>query len=443
MNGSFDALISQLKRLKLICKNENCEFIWNGGSRKLILIGDILCDRTPEGIEIIQLLLRLKDQAELSNGNIIFILGNHEDILISFLLERQVAKALETKDSLEALLVAACLVKSNDQKQTFLWQGKGILEFIHKWSAIGRKSRDLVELQNKIEQMILNGDFIELSLLPSEIRLNMRNSISGRILLDALTEMKLVYRDGDTLIFHTEPTKEMLSLLDEGENLDEKIMLINSEYKACLKALLFEEGILKKNNNFNFFSRIFLHPDNRSFVDSFIRDEQIAVLMHKLRCKGIKNILHGHTTVSKFQEAFVSTGIINLINVDFGVGRPGIPNKEDKLSAAILPVMNENIIVGKECENILPFNPDEQRLIDYIEDWLEYCIPEAGVNDKLARELYYLLNIKDFEYLVKFLNNELRNYLTEVFNARDSDGNLINQGNASNLVNIIRLYYSF
>ncbi len=422
--------------------NINNGYKWIGGNRKLILIGDILCDRVAEGIDIINILIKLKDQAEVYNGDIIFIAGNHEDMLISFLLEMPVIKQGLLKNNFDALIQSACIITGSDGKPEFHWQGKGLLEFILKWSSLGRNHKNVEDLKITIEKMILNHDFVPLMCLPAEVRLNMQNSISGKIILDTICNMKLVYKDGDTLIFHTEPTKNILVKLLENEDLESQIEAINNKYQGSLRSLIFEEGILPENNEFNELSLTFLDPENRYFINKILYEDEISGLLEKLKSRGVSNIVHGHTTIMSQNLGFTKTNHINLINVDFGVGRPGINFDNERISATVLPITNRNeIIVGKECNKIEVFNEKSLENLMRLTNWLETCVPECSLNDKIPRDIFYSLELHDDEKLKSVLNDDLQEYLFEIFNEKDESGNFIVPGNTKNIILFIINYF--
>jgi hypothetical protein len=64
---------------------------WNGGDAQVCFIGDYF-DRGPDGIAVIDLIIRLQQQAKLTGGAIHTLLGNHEVLLLAasvFATQRQ------------------------------------------------------------------------------------------------------------------------------------------------------------------------------------------------------------------------------------------------------------------------------------------------------------------------------------------------------------------
>ncbi|HCG00586.1 MAG TPA: serine/threonine protein phosphatase [Chloroflexi bacterium] len=54
---------------------------WSAGSATLLFTGDF-CDRGPHGIEVVELVMRLQEQAEDVGGSVAALLGNHEVMLL-------------------------------------------------------------------------------------------------------------------------------------------------------------------------------------------------------------------------------------------------------------------------------------------------------------------------------------------------------------------------
>ncbi len=87
VHGAYDALISTLLFSDVIDRN----LAWVGGPAHLVFTGDIL-DRGPESRLVMDLIIRLEQEAPLSGGKVHLLLGNHEVMnLIGDL--RYVAKA--------------------------------------------------------------------------------------------------------------------------------------------------------------------------------------------------------------------------------------------------------------------------------------------------------------------------------------------------------------
>lgn len=85
LNGSFESFVEHLKYKNLISVDENNNINWTGDNNKVVFIGDILGDRSPEGMKVYENLQNLKKQAELSGGNVEWLSGNHENMFNAIL----------------------------------------------------------------------------------------------------------------------------------------------------------------------------------------------------------------------------------------------------------------------------------------------------------------------------------------------------------------------
>ncbi len=92
LNGSYKSFIEHLKYRNLISQEEDGDIVWSGGNETVVFIGDILGDRSPEGMSIYRKLQGLQNQAKMQGGNIDWVSGNHENmfnaVLCGFSTER-------------------------------------------------------------------------------------------------------------------------------------------------------------------------------------------------------------------------------------------------------------------------------------------------------------------------------------------------------------------
>jgi hypothetical protein len=72
-HGHRDVLVETLQLAELLDAGEN----WSGGEQTLWVLGDLL-DRGPDGIGVIDLFMRLEQQAREAGGHVGVLLGNHE-----------------------------------------------------------------------------------------------------------------------------------------------------------------------------------------------------------------------------------------------------------------------------------------------------------------------------------------------------------------------------
>lgn len=73
VHGDYEALVTILKRASLV----NDDLRWIGADSWLVQTGDLL-DRGPKEREVIDLMLRLRDEAPRTGGRVIQLNGNHE-----------------------------------------------------------------------------------------------------------------------------------------------------------------------------------------------------------------------------------------------------------------------------------------------------------------------------------------------------------------------------
>jgi hypothetical protein len=299
---------------------------WLAGNRRLVLVGDILADRNPEGLMILDRVRELRKQAVEQGGSITIVCGNHEDIAISFLGEKFLAnpsKNTYCRESLDALN-HAILPRYEYDEWSFYWQGYGILELISKYTDYGREFEgDLLPLQVKIELDCIDNRRGALAQLGAEAKRNMQNSPTGREYLEEICAMKLIDLDGDSLILHTEPSGRILACLTAVDDIRIAVENINNHFQNGLKTLLMPtNGVETPENRFIEVGNVFLEVNNRLF-QARAGDAQIEAYLKKLSKMGIKRIIHGHSTVDESEpHEYVAHGV-QIVNVDFGAGRSG------------------------------------------------------------------------------------------------------------------------
>jgi hypothetical protein len=72
-HGHHDVLVDALQRSGLLDAEQN----WSGGDAQLWVLGDLM-DRGPDGIGVVDLVMRMQEQAEVAGGSVGVVLGNHE-----------------------------------------------------------------------------------------------------------------------------------------------------------------------------------------------------------------------------------------------------------------------------------------------------------------------------------------------------------------------------
>lgn len=78
IHGQFDKLTQLLKSTGII----GIDLTWQGANATLCFMGDF-CDRGPDGISCLDLVMSLEKQAKIAGGRVVSILGNHEVMLLA------------------------------------------------------------------------------------------------------------------------------------------------------------------------------------------------------------------------------------------------------------------------------------------------------------------------------------------------------------------------
>lgn len=76
-HGQFDKVRALLQKAELVDGTAH----WSGGASTLWFTGDF-CDRGPDGVQIIDLVMRLQREAREAGGSVGALLGNHEIMLL-------------------------------------------------------------------------------------------------------------------------------------------------------------------------------------------------------------------------------------------------------------------------------------------------------------------------------------------------------------------------
>lgn len=77
VHGHLDKLTAALETAGLI----NAEGHWTGGNARLWFLGDLF-DRGTDGAGVVDLIMRLADEADVDNGTVDSLLGNHEVLML-------------------------------------------------------------------------------------------------------------------------------------------------------------------------------------------------------------------------------------------------------------------------------------------------------------------------------------------------------------------------
>ncbi len=80
VHGDYDKVVGLLKNAGLI----DHALGWLGGQTVLVFIGDYF-DRGPDGVSVVDLVMRLQTEASAFGGKVEALLGNHEPVILSAL----------------------------------------------------------------------------------------------------------------------------------------------------------------------------------------------------------------------------------------------------------------------------------------------------------------------------------------------------------------------
>ena len=80
--GDVQGFLSPLERVLRSVNLLNADGEWCAGSATLAVVGDLV-DRGPDGVGVIELLMRLQGQAEAHGGQVHVLIGNHDILLLA------------------------------------------------------------------------------------------------------------------------------------------------------------------------------------------------------------------------------------------------------------------------------------------------------------------------------------------------------------------------
>lgn len=354
LNGSHEGLIAHLSNRDLISL-ENGEPAWTGQDKKVVLIGDILGDRTPEGLKIYGDLIKLKEQAQKAGGDVVWLSGNHENMfnaaLCGFSTEfgesvaddmqkrlNQYAGNLELAEFLPASeknqIVAELLGKKGEILETIkdsIVRKERTLKFMRS-SPENYNSADINLWVSTIEGLKNKQSFIENAdesvqvnellsiheLLPKSLQ----NLIGNKILehtdsikenmrsehpeiIESIKQQQLIQIQDDVLYTHTNLTTGMVEMIfkntNEGESISDSINKLNTFYKHCLESYIdgkASELTPVQISNFNKIRDAFISTSGGSRInfseDPKLSDAEKEEMKKKLKALGVNLVVHGH-----------------------------------------------------------------------------------------------------------------------------------------------------
>lgn len=272
-NGDLGTYLWNMEHAGVIDRNAK----WAAGDKTVTVHGDILGDRGMDGFAILKENAKLRKQARAQGGDIITIAGNHEDLVFSWLLQR------------DGQLFTNYPKQSMGMKEFTKFSGDGSMP---KGNAL-----DAAYAFNRLKR--------------DEVLNNMRNSPEGRFLLEEMCNMKLCERVGNRIHLHTDPTDEILELL-----VTEGVDSINNRFQRAMRDTLLEGKPFDARNNDIFDT--FLDTSNRTLVNSDRVDGMVLYdqsLIDALREQGIEGFVFGHSNLGQGNRVLNIQGM-HFVNID-------------------------------------------------------------------------------------------------------------------------------
>ena len=78
VHGAFDDWVALLRELGVV----NAQLDWSGGRTHLVSLGDLI-DRGPGSRKVVELMMKLDEQADRAGGAVHLALGNHEVMVMT------------------------------------------------------------------------------------------------------------------------------------------------------------------------------------------------------------------------------------------------------------------------------------------------------------------------------------------------------------------------
>ncbi|MCU0660012.1 MAG: hypothetical protein MUD00_00100 [Candidatus Pacebacteria bacterium] len=300
LNGSYKSFIDHLTYKNLIATDQNGNSVWTGGNERVVFIGDILGDRSPEGMSIYEKVQELQNQAKMQGGDIEWISGNHENmfnaVLCGFSTEqgKPVAEDMTYRLSgyagnLELFQLLPFENKkelyadiTNNREQVFglefqkdIQKKKRILDTIRNnpeylpsvVEAYERAYEDMLDKQSSLDtfcRLVENNNYEEAKKIlftfidtlskkyqdqigntiianRSGIKEHINNDQKHALFKEAFLNQKLLTLHDDSLYTHTSLTPRMVGIIKEfskDTSLKEGVEKINTFYQKVLRMYL-------------------------------------------------------------------------------------------------------------------------------------------------------------------------------------------------------------
>ena len=268
LDGDMRNFERHVRKLGVAEKDSGGKWNWTGGNKKLVFLGDILGDRSMDGMEITSIIGNLREQAEKQGGQVDFLCGNHDMDFILFLSRTGGDKYAENNAELftDQSIGLWELAKFDPDPKSEL---KKVNPFVEHGPKKGWLKEEFKAKQKELWPKLYDRT--------PEILSNMRSTKEGREILEDICKLKVAVVHDDTLFCHTDPTVGMAFDLMKGGDVDRKADEINKIFQANLRNMLFAGD--KPDDGFWDIMETYLNADNRRYFTEKGVDKEKAFMM--------------------------------------------------------------------------------------------------------------------------------------------------------------------
>lgn len=301
LNGSYKGFVDHLMAQGCIIINNDNSLTWTGGDKKVVFVGDILGDRSPEGMQVYEGLKNIQDQAVIVGGSVEWLSGNHENMfnavlcgfttekgknvhddmsyrlssysgnleLLSLLSETQLNQLLQELalnsnsmlgDDFDILLDKKNRILNTMKNNSSDYQPEVIESYENNLNELLKSKEIISSFKENIDQGktqdALSGLFSVVSILEKKyqnkigeailnnresIKNNINNNLENSNFKDAFLAQKLITIADDSLYVHTNLTRNMVKIIKDfsgDSTIIDGINKINSFYQNVLKVYL-------------------------------------------------------------------------------------------------------------------------------------------------------------------------------------------------------------
>lgn len=284
LHGRYEAFLGNGTYAGILEKGTRGNVRWTGGDKRAVFLGDILGDRGMDGFEILANIDTLKKEAKKSGGELTVLAGNHDNWMLSFLLEEE-----EIDGAQHDLMIHKIFPIING---VMINQGMGLLAMVTLLNELGAannipdKKTFLASSQN--QQYSLAHAWLTNAPLWKTAR---REIASSTHIQRILSEYAIVHLIDDTLFLHCDPTtaivEDLLTRTNNTGSLTKAVHDLNATYQENLKRC-FNNPQEKPDDAYRQITQTYLATGNRRAIAN-------PNTIKKLREEGVNAIVHGHT----------------------------------------------------------------------------------------------------------------------------------------------------